>query len=69
MPPGIPVACVGIGQAGNAAHLAVRILALGDAELAGLLEEYRIELADGLMAKNARLDEIGIDAYVAGQQR
>lgn len=69
MPPGIPVACVGIGQAGNAAHLAVRILALGDAELAGLLEEYRIELADGLMAKNARLDELGIDAYVAGQQR
>ncbi|MCC7018318.1 MAG: 5-(carboxyamino)imidazole ribonucleotide mutase [Ardenticatenales bacterium] len=69
MPPGIPVACVGIGQAGNAAHLAVRILALGDTELAGLLEEYRIELADGLMAKNARLDELGIDAYVAGQQR
>ena len=69
MPPGIPVACVGIGQAGNAAHLAGRLLALGDAELARLLEEYRIELADGLMAKNARLDEIGIDAYVAGQQR
>jgi 5-(carboxyamino)imidazole ribonucleotide mutase len=65
MPPGIPVATVGIGQAGNAAHLAVRILALADASLATLLAEYRAELADGLVAKNARLDDIGIDAYLA----
>lgn len=65
MPPGIPVATVGIGQAGNAAHLAVRILALADASLATLLSEYRAELADGLVAKNARLDDIGIDAYLA----
>lgn len=69
MPPGIPVACVGIGQAANAAHLAVRILALGDPALAERLAAYRHELADGVMAKNARLDEIGIDAYVAGQKR
>jgi phosphoribosylaminoimidazole carboxylase PurE protein len=29
MPPGVPVACVGIDNAKNAAHLAVRILRLG----------------------------------------
>jgi len=28
MPPGVPVACVGIDNAGNAAHLALRILRL-----------------------------------------
>ena len=30
MPPGVPVACVGIDNAKNAAHLALRILALAD---------------------------------------
>jgi phosphoribosylaminoimidazole carboxylase PurE protein len=29
MPPGVPVACVGIDNARNAAHLALRILQLG----------------------------------------
>jgi phosphoribosylaminoimidazole carboxylase PurE protein len=31
MPPGVPVACVGIDNAKNAAHLALRILRLADA--------------------------------------
>jgi phosphoribosylaminoimidazole carboxylase PurE protein len=30
MPPGVPVACVGIDNARNAAHLAIRILQLGN---------------------------------------
>lgn len=30
MPPGVPVACVGIDNARNAAHLALRILSLSD---------------------------------------
>jgi phosphoribosylaminoimidazole carboxylase PurE protein len=30
MPPGVPVACVGIDNARNAAHLALRILRLGE---------------------------------------
>ncbi len=37
MPGGVPVATVGIGNAKNAAHLAVRILALSDAKLAAKL--------------------------------
>ena len=37
MPPGVPVATVGIDNAKNAAHLAVRILALSDAKLAAKL--------------------------------
>lgn len=41
MPAGIPVATVAIGNARNAALLAVRILAVGNPELAGKLEEFR----------------------------
>jgi phosphoribosylaminoimidazole carboxylase PurE protein len=43
MPPGIPVAATGIGQAAakNAALFAVRILALSDPAIAGKLESLR----------------------------
>jgi 5-(carboxyamino)imidazole ribonucleotide mutase len=41
MPRGIPVATVAIGNAENAALLAVEILALGDAALAARLATYR----------------------------
>jgi 5-(carboxyamino)imidazole ribonucleotide mutase len=41
MPPGVPVACVGIDNARNAALLAVEILALSDSELEKKLSEHR----------------------------
>ncbi|NJE00499.1 5-(carboxyamino)imidazole ribonucleotide mutase [Thermococcus sp. JdF3] len=41
MPPGVPVAAVGIDNGKNAALLAVEILALGDEKLRKKLEEYR----------------------------
>jgi 5-(carboxyamino)imidazole ribonucleotide mutase len=43
MPRGIPVATVAIGNAENAAILAVEILALSDAALAGRLVAYRAD--------------------------
>jgi 5-(carboxyamino)imidazole ribonucleotide mutase len=43
MPRGIPVATVAIGNAENAALLAVEILALGDPDLAARLDRYRAE--------------------------
>ena len=57
MPPGIPVATVGIGSAGakNAGLLAVQILALNDATLAGKLAQYKAELAQGVQQKNEKL--------------
>lgn len=55
MPPGIPVATVGIDNARNAALLAVEILALADASLAAKLEEYRKEQARQVLAKNQQL--------------
>ena len=41
MPPGIPVATVGIDNGKNAAILAIGILALNDADVAKNLENYR----------------------------
>ncbi|MGQ9515556.1 MAG: 5-(carboxyamino)imidazole ribonucleotide mutase [Thermoproteota archaeon] len=45
MPPGIPVACVGIDNSKNAALLALEILAIRDENLKKLLEEYRRKMA------------------------
>ena len=60
MPPGIPVATVAIGGARNAAILAVRILALGDAELAERLRAFRQKVADEVLEKDRRVqDEMG----------
>jgi phosphoribosylaminoimidazole carboxylase PurE protein len=55
MPPGVPVATVAIGAAGakNAAHLAARILALGDPALAARVDALRAELAG---AAEVRID-------------
>ncbi len=49
MPPGVPVASVAIGSAGakNAGHLAARILALSDAEVAQRVAAFRAEQAAG----------------------
>ena len=47
MPPGIPVATVGVNGAMNAAILAVEIVALADASLAEKMKNYK----DGLGAK------------------
>ncbi len=45
MPPGIPVACVGLDMGGNAALLAAEMLALGDTALAEKLKSHRSEMA------------------------
>lgn len=41
MPPGIPVAAVGLDRGDNAALLAIEMLAISDSTLAGRLTEYR----------------------------
>jgi 5-(carboxyamino)imidazole ribonucleotide mutase len=50
MPRGIPVATVAIGNAENAALLAVEILALGDEALADRLERWRADQTAAVMA-------------------
>lgn len=41
MPPGVPVACVGIDCAANAGYLAVQILAVNDDELAKKFADFK----------------------------
>jgi 5-(carboxyamino)imidazole ribonucleotide mutase len=55
MPPGVPVATVGIGAARNAGLLAVQILASGDPKLQGALEKFKVKLAEESRAKNKNL--------------
>ena len=56
MPPGIPIATVGIGAAYNAALVAVEILAVHDQNLADQLSKYREELAKKVEEKDAALN-------------
>ncbi len=45
MPKGVPVATMAVNGARNAGLLAVRILALGDPDLAARMEEFQQEIA------------------------
>ena len=55
MPPGIPVATVGVNGAQNAAILAVEMLALADEALATRLEQYKDGLKEKIVKANAEL--------------
>jgi len=57
MPPGIPVATVGIDSADNAAILAVQMLALADPELQQKLVQMKKDMVDGVVLKNEKLQE------------
>ncbi len=58
MPPGIPVATVGINGAMNAAILAVEIMALADAALAEKLASYKAGLGAKIEKANKDLAEV-----------
>ena len=58
MPPGIPVATVGINGAQNAAILAVQVLALSDKDLAARLADYKEGLKRKIEKANADLAEV-----------
>lgn len=57
MPPGVPVATVGINGAKNAAVLAVQILAVADDELAAKLAAEKEKMADGVRQSDAELQK------------
>ncbi len=63
MPSGIPVATVAIGGGANAALLALKILAVSDDGLHKALKEYSAEMADGVAAKDRKLQESGWEKY------
>lgn len=57
MPPGVPVATVAIDGCANAAVLAAQIIALTDEGLANKLAEEKVKMAEGVRAKDAKLQE------------
>jgi 5-(carboxyamino)imidazole ribonucleotide mutase len=57
MPAGVPVATVSIGGARNAGLLAVRILGSSDPALRARIAEFQAQLAEGVQAKDAALQE------------
>jgi 5-(carboxyamino)imidazole ribonucleotide mutase len=64
MPAGIPVATVAIGNAKNAGLLAVQILACDRPALLDQVTQYRRNLETEVLAKQARLDQIGVSDYL-----
>lgn len=64
MPPGIPVATVGIDNAKNAALLAIQILATADKKLEKKLIEYKKGLSQGVEKKAEKLKKIGWKNYL-----
>ena len=64
MPKGIPVATVAIGNADNAGLLAVQILASHNPDLLQQVITYRQSLAEMVMEKQDKLDELGSEQYL-----
>ena len=58
MPPGIPVATVGVNGAQNAAILAAQILAVSDNELAARLAAHKEGLKEKIEKANAELSQV-----------
>lgn len=58
MPPGIPVATVGVNGAQNAAVLACEILAITDESLAARMRDYKKSLAQKIVKANEELADV-----------
>ena len=67
MPPGIPVLCVGVDAAKNAALAAAQIVALSDADVDLKLLKYRTEQSDAVLAAKSQLNKSVITAELSCQ--
>ncbi len=63
MPPGIPVATVGVNNGRNAGLLAAQVLSLTDAAIKERLLKYRQSLAQSVVEKDRRLQGEGFRGY------
>jgi len=64
MPPGIPVATVGIDGARNAGLLAIEILAVSDKKLEKKILEFKKGLSNGVLKKAEKITKIGWKNYL-----
>lgn len=65
MPPGVPVATVGINAGKNAGLLAVQILATSEKDLEQKLIAYKVKMEDDNKVKGEKLSDIGYKKYLA----
>lgn len=65
MPPGVPVATVGIDQARNAAVLAAQIVGAGCLPVREKVEYFKAAQARKVEEKDALLAELGVEAYLS----
>lgn len=65
MPSGIPVATVAINGAKNAAILAATILGTSDETIKQKIVDYKASLKDAVLAKDEKLQILGVDGYLA----
>src|SRR3989344_2175779 len=64
MPPGVPVATVGINSAKNAAILAAEIIAVGDQKVAEKLDTYKLKIKKEVLVKNDKMQKLGWQKYL-----
>ena len=64
MPPGVPVATVGINAARNAGLLAVKMLAINDENLSQKLLDYMTKQTEKVLEKNEKLKELVYEKYL-----
>jgi len=64
MPPGIPVATVGINAAQNAGILAGQMIATGDEALSKKMEDFKENLKEKMVEANKQLAEVKYDFKV-----
>lgn len=57
MPPGIPVASVGLDRGDNAGLLAAQIIAVGNKDIKKKLAEYREEMAEKVRKDSAEVEK------------
>jgi 5-(carboxyamino)imidazole ribonucleotide mutase len=69
MPAGIPVATVAIGNAQNAGLLAIQILASHNPELLIKVQHYRQSLTTMVQEKQAKLEQLGYQAYLKAMKQ
>ena len=64
MPPGVPVATVGINAGKNAGLLAIQIMALADNDLQNKLADFKKKMSAENEEKGNKLSEIGYKKYL-----
>lgn len=69
MPPGVPVATVGINSAQNAAILASEIIATYDQKVAKKLLAYKSKIKNEVLGKNDKIQKIGWQKYLEEKQK